>query len=123
MSSSIPESLKPILPLFHPLFMWLILALTLYALYLGVQVIRLRSAEGETKDKLVKGKFPIRHYQIGSLLLALMVLGSIGGMTATYLITGKLILNPHLIAGLSMTGLIPPSSIEPILSSSGAISP
>jgi hypothetical protein len=47
MSSSIPESLKLTLPLFHPLFMWLILALTLYALYLGVQVIRLRSAESD----------------------------------------------------------------------------
>jgi hypothetical protein len=50
------------------------------------------------------------------LLLALMVLGSIGGMTATYLITGKLILNPHLIAGLSMTGLIAISaSLAPLM--------
>ncbi len=118
MTPSIPPFLKPVFPLFHPLFMWTILALTLYALYLGIQIVRLRSAEGETKTKLIQGKFAIKHYQIGSMILALMVLGAIGGMAATYLIAGKLILGPHLIVGLSMTGLIAISaSLSPWLKS------
>jgi hypothetical protein len=39
-------------------------------------------------------------------MLALMVAGSIGGMAVTYINNGKLFVGPHLLAGLSMTGLI-----------------
>jgi hypothetical protein len=35
-----------------------------------------------------------------------MVIGSLGAMAATYVNSGKLFVNPHLIAGLGMTGLI-----------------
>ena len=35
-----------------------------------------------------------------------MVLGTLGGMAVTYINNGKLFVGPHLIAGLSMTGLI-----------------
>ena len=43
---------------------------------------------------------------MGSLLLALMVLGNIGGMAVTYINNGKLFVGPHLLAGLGMVGLI-----------------
>ncbi len=96
--------------------MWVLLALTLYALYLGVQVRRTRSAEGDTKKELIKGRFNIRHFQIGSILMALMVLGTIGGMAVTYINNGKLFVGPHLLAGLGMTGLIVTSaSLSPYM--------
>ena len=77
------EPLKPYLDFVHPVFMWGLLALSIYALYLGLKIRETRSAEGDAKKELIKGKFNIRHHQWGSALLALMVLGSIGGMAAT----------------------------------------
>ncbi|MEM1394711.1 MAG: DUF4079 domain-containing protein [Cyanobacteria bacterium P01_H01_bin.150] len=91
---------------FHPVLMWVLLAYTLYAAYLGLQVQRTRSARGEEKKELIKGKYNLKHFKIGSLLLALMVSGSVGGMAVTYINNGKLFVGPHLIAGLSMTALI-----------------
>ncbi len=90
----------------HPAIMWVLLALSLYAAYLGLQVQRTRNAQGEEKKELVKGRYTIKHHQIGSIMLALMVAGSIGGMAVTYINNGKLFVGPHLLAGLSMTGLI-----------------
>ena len=102
----IPEDIKPYLNLFHPILMWVLLGLTVYALYLGIQARRTRTADAEARKELIKGKFANRHYQIGSLILALMVLGTIGGMAATYINNNKLFVGPHLLAGLGMTGLI-----------------
>ena len=90
----------------HPATMWVLLVLSLYAAYLGLQVQRTRNAQGEEKKELVKGRYTIKHHQIGSIILALMVAGSIGGMAVTYINNGKLFVEPHLLAGLSMTGLI-----------------
>ncbi|NET02053.1 MAG: DUF4079 domain-containing protein [Sphaerospermopsis sp. SIO1G2] len=90
----------------HPTIMWILLALSLYAAYSGLQVQRTRNAQGEEKKQLIKGKFNNKHHQIGSIVLALMVIGSIGGMFVTYINNGKLFFGPHLIAGLGMTGLI-----------------
>jgi hypothetical protein len=100
------DALKPWLNFFHPLLMWFLLAATLYALYLGVQARKTRLADAETRSTLIKGKFALRHHQMGSLLLALMVLGSIGGMAVTYINNGKLFVGPHLLVGLGMTGLV-----------------
>ncbi len=100
------ETIKPWLNFFHPIAMWALFALTLYALYLGFQIRRTRKAEGEKKKNLIKGKFNIRHHQMGAALLAFMVLGSIGGMAVTYINNGKLFFGPHLLVGLAMTGLI-----------------
>ena len=86
--------------------MWILLALSLYAGYLGWQIRRTRTATGETKKQLIQGKYNQRHFQFGSIVLALMVLGSIGGIAATYINNGKLFVGPHLLAGLGMTGLI-----------------
>lgn len=116
MSFEIPESVKVYSQFGHPILMWVLFGLTLYAMYLGIQLRRVRSAEGEVKKELIKGRFTIRHHQIGSLLLALMVLGTLGAMAVTYINNGKLFLGSHLLAGLGMTGLIATSaSLTPFM--------
>lgn len=45
----IPESIKPWLNFIHPLLMWGMLAIAIYALYTGLKVRKLRSATGEEK--------------------------------------------------------------------------
>jgi hypothetical protein len=103
-------ALKPYLSFFHPITMWILLVVALYAMYLGVQVRQTRLADGAIKKELVKGRFAVRHHQIGSILLALMVIGAIGGITVTYLNNGKIVIGPHLFAGLGMVGLISTSA-------------
>ncbi len=101
---------------FHPIMMWALVLISLYAAYLGLQVQRTRSAQGDEKKELIKGRYNVRHYQLGSILLALMVMGSIGGMAVTYINNGKLFVGPHLLAGLGMTGLIAASaSLSPFM--------
>jgi Protein of unknown function (DUF4079) len=106
MSFDLPDSVKFWLNFVHPVIMWILFAVTVYALYSGIQVQRIRSAEGQVKKGLVKGKFRNKHHQIGSLLLAVMILGTIGGMAVTYINNGKLFVGPHLLVGLGMTGLV-----------------
>jgi len=100
------SSLKPYLSFFHPIMMWILLGVAIYAMYLGVQSRRTRLAEGDVKKEMIKGKFAIRHHQIGSIVLALMVLGAIGGIVVTYITRGKIYVNAHLFAGLGMAGAI-----------------
>ncbi|MDZ8187858.1 MAG: DUF4079 domain-containing protein [Nostoc sp. ChiSLP02] len=106
MSLELSPSVKYWLNFFHPVMMWALLVVSIYAAYLGLQVQRTRNAQGEEKKELIKGRYNVRHYQIGSILLALMVAGAIGGMAVTYINNGKLFVGPHLLAGLGMTGLI-----------------
>jgi hypothetical protein len=106
MNIAIPESIKVWSQFVHPVIMWLLLVLAGYAFYLGMKVRKTRFAEGDEKKELIKGKFNVKHYQVGSLLLALMVVGSIAGMAVTYINNGKLFVGPHLLVGLGMTGLI-----------------
>lgn len=110
MSSETIDAIKPWLNFIHPIAMWGILALTLYAAYLGYQYRQTRLATGEEKKELIKGKFLGRHHQAGSTLLALMVLASLGGMGSTYINNGKLFFGPHLLIGLGMMGLIATSA-------------
>lgn len=106
MSLELTPSIKYWLNFFHPVTMWALLVLSIYAAYLGLQVQRTRNAQGEEKKELIKGRYNVRHYQIGSILLALLVTGAIGGMAVTYINNGKLFVGPHLLAGLGMVGLI-----------------
>ncbi len=116
MSPELLHTLKVYSQFVHPALMWVLFALTIYAFYLGIQWRRARSAEGDLKKELLKGRFNIKHYQIGSIVLALMVLGSIGAMGATYINSGKLFVAPHLLLGLGMTGLIAVSaSLSPFM--------
>jgi MFS family permease len=102
----IPAAIKPYLNFIHPALMWVLFGTTLYAGYLGWQIRQTRSATGDDKKKLIQAKFNDRHHKLGSIVLALMVLGSIGALAVTYINNGKLFVGPHLIAGLGMTGLI-----------------
>jgi hypothetical protein len=116
MSLEIPDSIKPWLNFIHPVLMWVLLAIAIYALYLGVQIQRTRSAQGDEKKELVKGKFNVKHHQVGSVLLAVMVLGTLGGMAVTYINNGKLFFGSHLLVGLGMTGLVASSaSLSPFM--------
>lgn len=116
MSFEIPAEIKFWLNFIHPILMWVLLGVTIYALYLGVQVRRTRTAEGELKKELIKGRYNVRHYQIGSVILALMVIGSIAAMAVTYINNQKLFFGPHLLIGLSMTAMIAVSaSLSPFM--------
>jgi hypothetical protein len=103
---ALSESVKVYSQFAHPLLMWCLLALTLYAGYTGWKWRQVRSSSGEEKKALIQKRFNIKHHQAGSILLALMILGTIGGMAVTYINNGKLFVGSHLIAGLGMAGLI-----------------
>jgi hypothetical protein len=70
MNSETLSALKPYLSFFHPVMMWILLGVAIYAMYLGVQSRRTRLADGDVKKEMIKGKFTIRHHQIGSIVLA-----------------------------------------------------
>lgn len=106
MSLELSTSVKYWLNFIHPVLMWALLALSIYAAYLGLQVQRTRNAQGEEKKELIKGRYNVRHYQMGSILLALMVTGAIAAMAVTYINNQKLFVGPHLLAGLGMMCLI-----------------
>ena len=110
MNLEILEAVKTWSQFGHPILMWVLLGMTIYALYLGLQIRRTRSVDKEERKELIKKQFNTRHYQVGSILLALMVLGTIGGMAVTYINNGKLFVGPHLLAGLGMTGIIATSA-------------
>ncbi|MGB8699310.1 MAG: DUF4079 domain-containing protein [Thermosynechococcaceae cyanobacterium] len=119
---AIPDVLKQILTFAHPVFMWVLFGLSLYAMYLGFQSRRTRTVTGDEKKALIQQKFNAKHHQIGSLLLSLMVLGSIGGMAVTYINNQKLFVGPHLLAGLGMTGLIAVSAgLTPLMQKGNAL--
>ncbi len=110
MAFEIPDAVKTWSQFGHPLMMWILLGLTVYALYLGLQSRRTRTADKDTRKELIKKNFNDQHHKMGSILLSLMVLGTIGGMTVTYINNGKLFVGPHLLVGLGMTGIIATSA-------------
>ena len=111
-----PEALLFNLNFLHPLLMWALLAGSGYALFLGIKTKKTRTASAEDRKELIKGKFAQRHYRFGSGVLAVMVLGTLGGMAVTYLNNGKLFVSPHLLVGLGMTGLIAvAASLSPLM--------
>ena len=116
MNFPLPAEVKFWLNFVHPILMWVLLGISIYALYLGVQWRRARTAEGDLKKQLLQGRYNVKHYQIGSLILALMVIGALAAMGVTYINNGKLFVGPHLIAGLSMTAMVAISaSLSPFM--------
>jgi hypothetical protein len=116
MPLEIPSSLAYNLNFLHPLMMWVLLGLSGYAMVLGLRAKKTRTAPPEERRELIKGHFARRHFRLGSLLLALMVLGSFGGMAVTYLNNGKLFVGPHLLVGITMTCLIAAAaSLTPLM--------
>jgi hypothetical protein len=101
-----PESLAYNLNFLHPLLMWALLALSGYGMFLGIKTKKTRTADAETRKQLIKGQYAKRHFLVGGLMLALMVLGTFGGMAVTYLNNGKLFVGPHLLVGIGMTCLV-----------------
>lgn len=106
MGLDIPESVKTWSQFGHPILMWVLLGTSFYTMYLGWQIRRTRTADKEEKKELIKKNFKQRHHQVGSILLALIVFGTIGGMGVTYINNGKLFIGPHLLAGLGMTAIL-----------------
>ena len=112
MLATLPFSLN----FFHPLTEWALLAVGGWALYLGIKAKKTRTGTPEQRKQLVPGKFAQRHYRWGALFLAVMTLGTLGGMAVTYLNNGKLFLGPHLLVGLAMTGMIAvAASLSPLM--------
>lgn len=110
MALEIPDTVKTWSQFGHPILMWVLLGMTVYALYSGIQSSKIRNADKETRKELLKKNFTQKHHQVGSIILSLMVLGSLGAMAVTYINNGKLFVGPHLIAGLGMTGIIATSA-------------
>jgi MFS family permease len=106
MVSALPEWVKIGSQFFHPVVQTTLLAIAFYTLYLGIQVRKMRTAQGEEKKELVKGRYGQRHHQLSSILMAVLVLSAFGAMAVTYINYGKLVLGPHLIVGLITAGLI-----------------
>lgn len=106
MLDAIPAPLAFGLNFLHPLLMVVLLGLSGYAMVLGIKAKKTRTADAASRKELVKGQFARRHFQAGSLVLALMVPGTVGGMAVTYLNNGKLFVGPHLLVGLAMTCMI-----------------
>ncbi|MBM5818052.1 MAG: DUF4079 domain-containing protein [Cyanobacteriota bacterium] len=106
MTDLISPELAKNLNFLHPVLMWVLLGLAGYSMVLGIKAKKTRTASPEERKELIKGQFAKRHYLLSSLMLALMVLGTVGGMAVTYLNNGKLFVGPHLLVGLAMTCLI-----------------
>jgi hypothetical protein len=102
----IPEPIKIYSQFGHPIMMWALFFTSVYAMWLGFQSRQIRSAEPEKRKELIQKDVKGKHFILGSLLLSLMVLGTIGGMAVTYINNGKLFVGPHLLVGLTMIGLI-----------------
>jgi hypothetical protein len=110
MNFEIPETIKIYSQFGHPILMWILFATALYALYLGIKVKKIRQADKEQRKELIQGNFKERHYQVGSIFMALIVLGTVGGMAVTYINNGKLFFGPHLLAGLGMIVMVTTSA-------------
>ncbi|MCP9775825.1 DUF4079 domain-containing protein [Cyanobium sp. HWJ4-Hawea] len=111
-----PETLSYSLNFLHPLLMWALLALSGYGMFLGIKAKRTRTGTPEARKELLKGQFAKRHFQIGSLVLVVMVVGTFGGMAVTYLNNGKLFVGPHLLVGITMTCMVATAaSLTPLI--------
>jgi FtsH-binding integral membrane protein len=90
----------------HPLLMWVLLGLMLYSGYLGYKASLIRKVSAEERKAMVPLHYGQRHAQFGAVILGLTLLGAVGGMAATFLKNGKLILGPHLFVGLAVAVLV-----------------
>lgn len=116
MNIVIPNSVKVWSQFIHPIIMLVLLATTIYALYLGLKVRQTRKIKGEAKKELIKSRYNIKHYKIASLLLAFLTLNAFLAMAVTYVNTGKIFFGSHLIIGLIVTSLIVTSaSLSPFM--------
>jgi hypothetical protein len=107
MAFVIPDAVKTYSQFGHPITMWVLFGLAIYALYSGFQSRRTRTTENkEVRKDLIKKQFALKHHKVGSILLALVVFSNMGAMAVTYINNGKLFVGSHLIAGLSMVTIL-----------------
>ena len=66
MRNDISILIKYLITFLHPVIMTLVIAGTFYAAYFGVQIKRIRNAEGEKRKEMVKAKYNQKHFQIAS---------------------------------------------------------
>jgi hypothetical protein len=90
----------------HPLLMWVLLGLMLYSGYLGLKASQIRKVDAAERKEMIPLRYGQRHADLGRWIVALTLLGSIGGMAVTYVNNGKLFVGPHLIAGGGVTLLV-----------------
>ena len=90
----------------HPVLMWVLLGLMLYSGYLGFKASLIRKVSAEERKTMVPLSFGQRHAQLGAVILGLTLLGAAGGVAATFLKNGKLILGPLLFVGLTVAVLV-----------------
>ena len=90
----------------HPVLMWGLLGLMLYSGYLGLKSSQIRKVGPEERKAMLPLRYAQRHGQLGLVILGLTLLGAAGGMGATFLKNGKLILGPHLFVGLAVALLV-----------------
>ena len=83
----------------HPLLMWVLLGLMLYSDYLGVKAGQIRKVDATKRKAMIPLRYGQRNAAVGRWIVALTLLGTIGGLAVTYLNNGKLFIGPHLIAG------------------------
>jgi len=118
----IPDSVAYNLNFFHPLLMGGLLAVAAYAMVLGIKAKKTRTGTAEERKELIKGQFGRRHFQPGSLVLAVMVLGTFGGMAVTWINNGKLFVGPHLLVGIAMTSLLAvAAALSPLMQAGNVI--
>jgi hypothetical protein len=90
----------------HPVVMWVLLALMLYAGYLGLKASQIRKVDADERKAMIPLRYGQRHAALGRWIVGVTVLGSLGGMAVTYLNNGKLVLGPHLFVGGSVVTLV-----------------
>ena len=90
----------------HPLLMWVLLGLMLYSGYLGFKASLIRKVSAEERKAIVPLHYGQRHAQLGAVIVGLTLLGAAGGLAATFLKNGKLIIGPHLFVGLAVAVLV-----------------
>jgi hypothetical protein len=86
--------------------MWVLLGLMLYSGYLGLKASQIRKVDAAERKEMIPLRYGQRHADLGRWIVALTLLGSIGGMAVTYVNNGKLFVGPHLIAGGGVTLLV-----------------
>lgn len=90
----------------HPLLMWVLLGLMLYSGYLGVKASQIRKVDAAERKEMIPLRYGQRHAALGRWIVALTLLGSLGGIAVTYINNGKLFVGPHLIAGSGVALLV-----------------
>ena len=90
----------------HPVLMWGLLGLMLYSGYLGFKASLIRKASPDDRKAMLLEHYGARHARLGPVILAVTLLGAVGGMGVTFLKHGKLLIGPHLFVGLGVAALV-----------------